>query len=431
MQPSIPSTTTARIGVLRLAAIVFIYFGAALAWVILGGTIDSRTHSSEGHLHDRVGSTWGTAQEQAPPSANFDRETLETFMTQENGKNVQKTQKSIQVVPVSLEGSKVDVRLDLEHRQKGLMWYATYAVAFSGVYQFHNPSSKAEKVTFHFPFPASSAVYDDLQMVVNGKAEAFSNEAKGASLSRELKADETVELKVAYRSKGLDQWRYRFGDHREGEVSQVKNFALHLTTNFKDIDFADNTLSPQTKRETGNGWELDWNYRNLVSGFQIALVMPEKLQPGPLAGQISFFAPVSLFFFFFIMLIISTIRNIELHPMNYFFLAAAFFSFHLLLAYLVDHISIHAAFVVASITSVFLVISYLRLVAGLRFAAVEAGGAQFLYLVLFSYAFFFKGFTGLAVTIGSVVTLFAVMQLTGRIRWAEKFGGRVNVLPTA
>jgi inner membrane protein involved in colicin E2 resistance len=107
--------------------------------------------------------------------------------------------------------------------------------------------------------------------------------------------------------------------------------------------------------------------------------------------------------------------------MNYFFLATAFFAFHLLLAYLVDHISIHLAFVICSIVSVFLVVSYLRLVVGMRFAAVEAGGAQFLYLVLFSYAFFFKGFTGLAITIGSILTLFAVMQTTGRINWREKF----------
>src|ERR1043166_5074844 len=47
--------------------------------------------------------------------------------------------------------------------------------------------------------------------------------------------------------------------------------------------------------------------------------MPERLQPGPLAGRISFFAPVSLFFFFFLMFIITTMRGIELHPMNYFF----------------------------------------------------------------------------------------------------------------
>ena len=107
--------------------------------------------------------------------------------------------------------------------------------------------------------------------------------------------------------------------------------------------------------------------------------------------------------------------------MNYFFLASAFFSFHLLLAYLVDHVSIHLAFLICSAVSVFLVVSYLRLVVGARFAIVEAGGAQFIYLVLFSYAFFLHGFTGLAVTIGCIVTLFVVMQTTARIRWAEQF----------
>ena len=96
--------------------------------------------------------------------------------------------------------------------------------------------------------------------------------------------------------------------------------------------------------------------------------MPEKLQPGPLAGQISYFAPVSLLLFFFVVFVITTIRSIELHPMNYFFLAAAFFSFHLLLAYLVDHVSIHLAFLICSAVSVFLVVSYLRLVVGARFA---------------------------------------------------------------
>jgi len=153
------------------------------------------------------------------------------------------------------------------------------------------------------------------------------------------------------------------------------------------------------------------------------MMMPEKLQPGPLAGRISFFAPVSLFFFFFLMFIITTLRRIELHPMNYFFLAGAFFSFHLLLAYLVDHISIHTAFVICSLVSIGLVVSYLRLVVGMRFAAVEAGLAQFIYLILFSYAFFFEGFTGLGITRGSILTRFAVMQMTGLIRWAEKFAG--------
>ena len=225
---------------------------------------------------------------------------------------------------------------------------------------------------------------------------------------------------VRYRSQGLDTWRYDFGGGATQSVAQVRDFELKMATNFDDIDFPDNTLSPTSKRRSGRGWHLLWDYENLVSGYSLAMAMPEKLQPGPLAGRISFFAPVSLFFFFFVMLLITTLRRIELHPVNYFFLAAAFFAFHLLLAYLVDHIDIHIAFLISSAVSLALVVSYLRLVVGMRFAAVEAGLTQFLYLVLFSYAFFFKGFTGLTVTIGSILTLFVAMQLTGRIRWSER-----------
>jgi hypothetical protein len=78
--------------------------------------------------------------------------------------------------------------------------------------------------------------------------------------------------------------------------------------------------------------------------------------------------------------------------------------------------------IISSLVSIMLVVTYLRLVVGLRFALMEAGIAQLIYLVLFSYAFFWKGFTGLAITIISIVTLFVLMQATGRIRWSEKLG---------
>jgi inner membrane protein involved in colicin E2 resistance len=226
-----------------------------------------------------------------------------------------------------------------------------------------------------------------------------------------------VKVRAAYRSQGMESWRYQFGS----DVTAVRNFHLQLTTDFKDIDFPDNTLAPSEKRETPGGWQLDWRYQNLLSGYEVALAMPEKIQPGPLAAQISYFAPVSLLFFFFLLFVITTRREIDLHPMNYFFLAGAFFAFHLLLAYLVDHVNLYVAFAASAVVSVALVVSYLRIVVGPQFAVREAGLIQVVYLVLFSYAFFFRGFTGLAITIGSILTLFVVMQMTARIRWSEKF----------
>jgi inner membrane protein involved in colicin E2 resistance len=402
----------------KIIAIAFIFICTSIAWAILGGTIFSRTYSLDALAANRVASTWGSPQNQSPPTASFTRVVSKSQDSFVNGQKFVKTVDETVITPVPLESSAVNVDLDLEHRQKGLLWYSTYKVAFSGVYGFRNPSKEDEEVDFMLKFPTAQAMYDDLSFVVDGNAIPIISRDGAAMGKVKVAAGKTVNLAVGYKSQGLNEWRYSFGGQ---DVEQVRDFNLNMKTNFKDIDFPDNTLSPSAKQETGNGWNLTWSYKSLLSGYQIAMVMPEKLQPGPLAGRISFFAPVSLFFFFFLMLIITTIRGIELHPMNYFFLAAAFFSFHLLLAYLVDHVSIHLAFAISAAVSVFLVVSYLRLVVGFHFASREAALAQFIYLVMFSYAFFLKGFTGLAITTGSIVTLFVVMQVTGRIRWADKF----------
>jgi len=398
----------------RITALVFIFVCTAIAWAILGSTILARTYSPiSGELKSRVAASWGTAQEQTPPTASYQHEEIRIVTDKKETKEI----KTTSTVPLSLESSKIDVALDLAHRQKGLLWYSTYAVAFQGDYGFINTSAKDQDVTFYLSFPSQQAVYDDLVMSVDNQLIPVKNAGPGVQGMAHVAAGKTSIFHVGYRSQGLDSWRYKFGDG----VSQIRNFSLTMHTNFKDIDFPESTISPTTKQENGKGWNLVWTYRSFVSGYEIGMAMPEKLQPGPLAGEISYFAPVSLFFFFFLIFIITTLRGIDLHPMNYFFLATAFFAFHLLLAYLVDHISIHAAFAICSLISISLVVIYLRLVVGIRFAALEAGLAQLVFLVLFSYAFFYRGFTGLAITIGSILTLFVVMQMTGRIRWQEQF----------
>ena len=185
-------------------------------------------------------------------------------------------------------------------------------------------------------------------------------------------------------------------------------------------------MSPTTKKAIPGGWILGWHFDELVTGQLIGVDLPNRLNPGPLAARLTAFAPVSLLFFLAVMVILGVLGGQGLHPVNYGFLSAAFFAFHLLLAYLVDHISIHQAFFLSSIVSVFLVVSYLRIVAGTRFAIARAGLAQFVFLVLFSYAFFFEGYTGLTVTIGAIVTLFVLMQATARVDWGAVFAARAR-----
>jgi inner membrane protein involved in colicin E2 resistance len=407
----------------RILAIIAIFACTCVAWMILGTSIYLRTENAGSELSSRVASTWGTAQEQHPPVASYVTKVTKTVETEENGKKIKKTETHDVTNVVPLNSSQIVADLHIDYRQKGLLWFSTYGVGFAGNYTFQNPTGQEETFTIRLPLPLKQAVYDGMEISLDGQVLPLDFGGAEVTAYGILKANATGVARIAYRSQGQDSWSYKFssGD----EVARVKDLHLLVKTDFGGFDFPENSLSPTEKRQTSEGWELKWDYQNLVSGFNIALRMPQKLQPGPLAGRISYFAPVPLFFFFFLVFILSTLRGIDLHPMNYFFLACAFFAFHLLLAYLCDHISIHAAFAISSAASILLVVTYLRLVVNLRFAVVDAGLAQLIYLVVFSYAFFFEGFTGLAITIGAILTLFAVMQMTGRIQWTEKFARRI------
>jgi hypothetical protein len=404
----------------RIVAIGFIFVCSALAWLVLAASISSRTNDSNQKLRPGVASTWGAAQEQSQPTAMLD----EPSEPQKSSKDQASAPPFKPAVPIPLNAERTRVHADLalEYRQKGLLWYGTYQVQFSGDYTFRNSEGRPGRMLFNFYFPTQQAVYDDLAISANGQPLPFSADQNGAAAWLMVPAGQTVEFRVGYKSRGLESWRYSLGK----DIRRTRDFALVIDTNFADVDFPPNTLSPTEKTKTQSGWELAWRYRNLISGFEIGITMPGKLQPGPLAGEISTFAPVSLFLFFFVLFMLTTVRKIELHPMNYFFLASAFFAFHLLLAYSVDHISIQLAFAVSSLVSIALVVSYLRIVVGPRFAIAEAGLAQFVFLVLFSFSFFLNGFTGLAITLGCIVTLFIAMQVTARVQWREHFAGVSN-----
>ena len=399
----------------KVGAIIVIFLCTTAAWVILGATIMARTYSAGSGLEPRVASSWGGPQTQSPPAATSTRTVPKQVQETENGKLVTRIIDETIIAPLTAEKSRVRVDLVLEQRQKGLLWFATYRVAFNGDYIIRN-TTPSDDVTLKLVFPAPDAIYDDLLFRVDGQPVPLSA-ADGAVTARIRRPPgASIRLETGYRSQGMTTWQYSFGQN----VVQVRDFVLDMRTHFADVDFPPGTLSPTEKKRTADGWNLVWKYTNLVTGYDIGMVMPEKIQPGPLAGRISFFAPVSLLFFFFLIFIIATLKGIDLHPMHYFFLATSFFAFHLLLAYLADHLSIHLAFAICSAVSIFLVISYLRIVVGPRFAFVEAALAQLVYLVGFSYAFFFKGFTGLAVTIGAILSLFLVMQMTARVNWGKK-----------
>jgi hypothetical protein len=421
----------------RFIAIGLVWLGCAIAWVVLGSTLVVRSGEVSSELTREVHELWGAPMAQRPPTAQVTAEKPtakvdvplaaqpETLTPPAGtdapagaaGSPASNRDSVAPVQEISPDASRIAVRLDLEQRKKGLLWFPTYSVDFAADYSFRNPTTESRVLIVQFPLQSEHALYDGFEVSgKDGKAVSATIRDGVAQWSERFAPGESRSYAIKYRSRGTQSWRYELA----AGTSQVRDFELQLKTDFAEVDFAPSSVSPTSHVVSAEGWSGVWRFKTLLTSAPIGLDLPQELNPGPLAARITFFAPVALLFFFFVVAILATARDQSIHPMNYFFFGCAFFAFHLLFSYLVDHLPVLPSFLLASLVSIGLVISYARLFVGWRFALREIGVSQLIYLVLFSFTFFWTGFTGLTVTVGAVATLFLMMQLTGRKRWNQE-----------
>ena len=413
---------------LRFLAVVVIFGAVSLAWVVLGASIGSRTRTLDQRLSQEMDSLLGPGvlAQPAPYLAA--------------GKDIGRDDPSVTAPSSST------VAADVKHhyRYKGLLWYTALSLAFEGRYTVPArpggaAATAAAESFFIFPLPQGVTAYDKLSVTLDESAWEVSSGAIAAGRCV-VPVDRAAEhvVTVSYLTTGRDIWLYAPGGApqalpRDGEqvisasgpLSELRDFSLTVTTDFRDIDYPKGTRSPsEPARPAAAGMAAVWEYANARTNQAMGVVVPARTNAGPIVARMSLFAPVSLFFFFCVLFTVVVLKKIPLHPMHYLFVAAGFFAFHILMAYLVDVLNIHASFWVSAAVSVLLVVSYMRLVAGMKFATAYVGLAQLIYLIGFSYAFFWVGRTGLTVTVGAVLTLFVLMQATGRVDWPEAFSRR-------
>ncbi|MEQ1566939.1 MAG: hypothetical protein ABMA64_14955 [Myxococcota bacterium] len=419
----------------RMVALLVILAGATAAWLLLSGIMGYRSSEQESSLSGQVAELWGAPLEQRAPAVTFEHPVYvreHQGVTDASGRAVldrdgQQVVRTVDAVhtqrdPMALGSTDATIDLRLDPRRKGLIWFALYDVVFEGRYTYHHERSESGELAIRFEFPQADGMYDDFHLVVDGVERWDVVPVQGAVEARvPVEAGRTVSFTVSYRSRGRDSFVYR--PVPDWSVGQVRDLRLAMTTDFGAIDFPAHAMSPSSRAEAGGGWTLRWDFERLVTGQAIGMVMPQRVQAGPLVAAMSLSAPISLALYTMWIFVLGLLKRIEVHPINHLFLAAAFFAFHLLFGYSADHLPVEVAFGLSAVVSLFLTTSYLRLVVGGRFALVEAGLAQGVYLIGFSFAHFFDGWTGLTVTVLGIGTLFLLMQLTGRIRWAEVLSG--------
>jgi hypothetical protein len=401
----------------RYVVLGVVWVGCTVAWMLLGATLLVRSGETSSALVNEVHQLWGPPLDQVAPGGQYTEQRPREerrVLHDANGRPYETTVQTMEDVffPVPLVSTRARVLLALEHRQKGLLWFPTYAADFQGRYAVENDTAVMRAVTVSFPLPALGAIYDGFE-VLDEKGQAIRAEVDGGSAHWvvSLAPSARHDFQVRYRTRGTSSWTYRPAGSGS---SIIRDFSLEIRSTARGIDFSPGSISPSRAASEGSGWRGSWEFRSLVGSAPISLELPQKTNPGPLAARITFFAPVALLFYFFVVGLLAEGRGHRLHPISWFLIGCAFFADHLLFAYLADHVPLWVALTLSSAVSILLAVTYAQWLVGWRFALREMGLAQLVYLVGFSLTFLLKGFTGLSITVGAILTLFLMMQVTGR-----------------
>ena len=424
----------------EFGVIAFIFFGFSVAWVILGVVNDDRTFGQTQLLLKRVQNSYGGPLIITPPRIYY--EVSKERKGKVGGFDTVSSYREKETVDPSV--SNVEIDLSLDRKKVGNLWFPVFVSTYHGQYEYQLeaiPEQYRSEPLFLVPgLNSAESVFRSIELNLNEQAvEPLSKLVANTPIDvvNEITADGKLLVDFYYEttgteyllyelsSQGSQSAQYRGEGSADGaerkRLTRLDGFNLKLTTDFLKYDFPGRTIPYTSIQKDEAGTDFEWRFDKTVTGKNIGIIVPREINPGEISSRISYFAPVSLLFFFVVLTIFGILRKGELHPMHYAFLAATFLSFHLIFSYSADHLSMYMAFGIASLIACLLTYSYVVRIKEQRYA-VTATLLQLLYLVVFSWSFFYRtetglGITGLIVTIVSVLTLFALMQLTAKLDW--------------
>ena len=181
-----------------------------------------------------------------------------------------------------------EVTLRQNARKKGSAFYGGYETSCRFTWRLKNPAERDLSSILTFPLPASGAMYDDLTATLNGKDVLPQMQLKEAALvlARDLKANENLDLVIAFKSRGMSSWYLQVKEPRE-----IRDFTL--TLNLPDLSKAhlnnpEGCMTATAIKPTpdNQGSVLTYRLNHAISGKGMGVALPTPPQPGAITNAV-------------------------------------------------------------------------------------------------------------------------------------------------
>lgn len=386
----------------------FVFLPLLIGWVLLTMRLQMRTDFATSRQLSSVKRIWGGNLEQPMPSLRY-----KGF-----GSDVPNLNRG------EINASEIGVKLTVDYRKKGLVYYTGYNANFTGKYTIQNPQNEKIYLSFIFPYPMQQGegLLQDVKLLVNGKEDTENTEYQPNLVlwTGALEPAQALEMTVAYTGRGLNYFMYGFEPGK-----QINQFKLKITVvGTKAVDYPVSTMTPTKTEKTPDSTVLSWELDRSLTQSNIGVLLPDQLN---IAQQIAVMAQRAPFFFLMFLVSVCFILRLSGHPLNFLKIAiisAAYFLFYPLFAYLSVYLDAWLSFGLSFGILGLLVFNYAgvayKLDAPRSTYNLNIAAALFLaytfYLGITSVAALLPTYTGLILVIEGVVLLAVIMQVLPRYR---------------
>jgi hypothetical protein len=309
---------------------------------------------------------------------------------------------------IKIAQSDVKAELNMDYRRKGLIYFPTYVTNFKANYVIKNENDKPVKASLLFPLPEGDSLVWDVEMVVGSSKEGVNIRTGEIAWKGEMKAKEEKQVLVKYSARGLEDFSYALANNQG-----LQDFKMEVAVNGADkVDFPKGALSPTKINERENGWDLGWNFANVLTSPNITVKIFAKQNLSEQVSRLFWYLPILLGMFLLTVLGVAKLAKKQIGVFDLSLLIALYIIFYPLLTYLVsvlDWMNLYQgmgiAWLVISIITLYLY-AYLF---GSKVALTLGVLLQLAYLGFFPVALLLPQLTGLLSIIGVVGILAAVV----------------------
>ncbi|MBE7437984.1 MAG: hypothetical protein HS115_05950 [Spirochaetales bacterium] len=400
----------------RYGIIVTIASVVSAICVAIGLRLDSRHSESYSRGKEAVQKIWGGEIRQPSPAFTYAVLHTENFTVEKTGE--EKTRQVWRHHAANFQAQSVKVNLRPSIRKKGLLFYAGYELQYESNYTIRNTDKVVRDFTFHFALPDQAGNITGFSVSMDGQvAENDVNFSDGYTWNGRLQPGDGKSFRITYQAKGSDAFTYGLAETQ----IEIRELDFELLSGYKDVRLPDQAMAPHEHLEDATGSQLRWKASQLITGQNIAVRFEAPGNWGKLAPRLFYYAPLALFLFLGTILVTAIGKKEILHPVHVFFLSAGFFVFYLLGSYLLSFVPVFVAILLALLVSSSIVIYYVFLIKKDFFMRRMSALALGIFQWLFSLAFFFPEYTGLLITLASIVCFVVLMRQTADIDWENKW----------